>query len=217
MKRKNAQKRETIFRFRSLPISVRENVAKALKGHEKVSRVTTRKLKNVPCLRVPLGKRPVHKTKKWSTSGRVPQFLLKKCLIQSSKPKIVPHRRVSLTVGFITLKPLETDPTVPFKKRTPQDEGYSPPNLKGSKPNFENSFHRTLRGHPRSLRGQNGDFPKIFWPLKVLWTVFVLPLLFQNMTSVLVLSGLCLGSWSCVQIFRMFCIFKVNKHPLLKV
>ena len=64
MKRKNARKREAIFRLRSLPISVRENVAKALKGHEKVSRVTTRKLKNVPCLRVPLGKRPVHKTKK---------------------------------------------------------------------------------------------------------------------------------------------------------
>ena len=62
MKQKDARKREAIFRFRSLSISVRDNVEKALKGHEKVSRVTTRKLKNVPCLRVLLDKRPVHKT-----------------------------------------------------------------------------------------------------------------------------------------------------------
>ena len=32
MKRKNARKREAIFRFRSLPISVRENEAKALRA-----------------------------------------------------------------------------------------------------------------------------------------------------------------------------------------
>jgi len=38
--------------------------------------------------------------------------------------------------------------------------------LRGQNDDFENRFRGTLRGHRGTFMGQNGDFPKGFFPLR---------------------------------------------------
>ena len=86
------------------PSLLRSMYQKNYREMKKYSRVTTWKLKNVPCDRVSLNKRPVNKTKKWSKSR---SFSWMRVPARSKKNQ----RQVSLTAEFIIHEILETWPT----------------------------------------------------------------------------------------------------------